>query len=280
MRNFIKSVKFKIAMSVLAALLLGVFVAAVSTGRTTPLTSALNFVLTPLNSLSEQLKETLTGFFGGIRSAAYYKEQLDAMQEELDGYREQLVDHEKLQQKLSSYEAFLEIKSENDDFAFAPATVILRDAADPYGSFTLNKGTLDGLDVNMPVIYGKNLVGVIREVSPTTALVYTLFHPDMSVSAYEIRTREDCYTQAENALTQEGSLKLMGLTRTTPVVSGGMICTSGIGGIYPRDLIIGSVTQVVNSEADISAYALVKPAVDPGSVMDVFVITGFEDDRP
>ena len=259
MLNFFKSLKFKILLSVLAALLLGVFIAAVSTDGTTPLSSALNFALTPLNSASEHLRETLSGFFGG--------------------FREQMVDYEKLQQKLASYEAFLEIKSEHEDYSFEPATVILRDAADVYGSFTLNKGTQDGIAVNMPVIYGKNLLGVVREVSPATSVVYTLFHPDVNVSAYEIRTREDCYTEADNALTLNGTLKLMGLSRTTPVVSGGIVCTSGIGGVYPRDLIIGEVTEVTNSESDISAYAAVKPAVDLGSVIDVFVITDFED-RP
>ena len=127
------------------------------------------------------------------------------------------------------------------------------------------------------VLSGDNLIGVVREVSLNSATVYTVFHPDVSVSAYETRTREDCYTEAQNSFSLEGTLKLMGLARTTPVVAGGIVCTSCIGGIYPRDLIIGTVTQVVNSESDISAYAVIKPAVDPRTAVDVFVITDFED---
>jgi rod shape-determining protein MreC len=277
MRNFFKSVKFKIVMSVLAVLLLGVFVAAVSSGGTSPLTNALNFALSPLNEAAAHLKEDVSGFFAGFRSSSRYLEEIGSLQAELEDYREQLADYEKLQQKLNSYEDFLEVKNEHPDYTFLPATVIMRDGMDIYETFTINKGTADGVDVNMPVLSGENLIGVVREVTLNSALVFTVFHPDVSVSAYEIRTREDCYTKAESAVSAEGLIKIMGLTRTTPVVSGGIVCTSGIGGVYPRDLIIGTVTQVVGSESDISAYALVKPALDFGRLIDVFVLTSFEE---
>ena len=262
-------------MSVLAVLLAGVFIAAVSAGRTSPLTNALNLVLTPLNEAAAHLKEDLHVFFAGFRSSARYMDEIESLEAALEDCREQLADYEKLQQKLASYEEFLDVKNEHPDFTFLPATVIMRDGMDIYETFTINKGTADGVEVNMPVLSGDNLIGVVREVSVNSALVYSLFHPDVSVSAYEIRTREDCYTKAESAVSVEGSLKIMGLTRTTPVVSGGIVCTSGIGGIYPRDLMIGTVTQVVNSESDISAYALVKPAIDFSRLIDVFVLTDF-----
>ena len=277
MRNFFKSVKFKIVLCVLAALLLGVFVAAVSSGGSSPLTDAVNRVMAPANSVASRLEQRLSGFFAGFRSSAYYMKEIEARNAEIESCREELVDYEKLKQKLRSYEAFLGVKSEHTDFAFVPASVITRDALDAYDSFTINVGRNNGVDINMPVIYGKNLVGVIREVSSDTAVVYTLYHPDVSFSAYEIRTREDCYTEADNTSARSGSIKLMGLSRTTPVVSGGIVCTSGVGGVCPRDLIIGTVTQVVNSESDISAYAVVKPTADIGGVVDVFVLTDFED---
>ena len=277
MRSFFKSIKFKIVISILAALLLGVFVAAVSVGGTGPVTSGLNYVLSPLNSAAARLKERLGDIGAGFRSSSYYLEEINSLKLELETYRETLVDYEKLQHKLAAYEEFLQIKSDHPDFSFTPATVILRDPAELLSSFTVNKGSSDGLEPGMPVIAGKNLVGVIREVSPRSAVVYTLYHPDVSVSAYEIRTREDCYTESSFEYTKQGLVKLMGLSRATPVVSGGIVCTSGIGGVCPRDLIVGTVSQVMNSEADISAYALVKPAADLKNLTDVFVITDFED---
>lgn len=276
MRNFFKSVKFKICLCVLAAALLGVFIAAVSGSGTSPLTNAINIVMTPLNNAAGALSEKLSGFNAGFVSSSKYLEEIESLKKEIESYKEQLVDYEKLQQKLSSYEEFLEVKSENPDFSFTPATIIMRDPLDVYSSFTINKGSADGIEIDMPVIYGKNLLGVVREVGTTSSVVYSLFDPEVSVAVYEIRTRENCYTESDNISASEGYIKLMGLSRTTPVVSGGVVCSSGIGGIYPRDLIVGSVSEVINSESDISAYALVAPSADYSSLIDVFVITDFE----
>lgn len=276
MRQFFASVKFKICVSVLSALLIGVVIAALSGGGTSPVSTALNFALTPLNTAARWLNERFSDFSGSFVSSSYYKEEIARLEEELDEYRRQLVDHEELRHKLDAYEAFLDVKSEHSDFQFVPATVIVRDMLDVNGSFTVNRGRLQGVSLNDPVISGGTLVGIVKELDENAAVVYSLFHPDVSVSAYEIRTREDCYTESTPARTADGLLTLAGLSRATPVIAGGIVSTSGIGGLYPRDLVIGTVTAVTSSEADDSAVGIVQPAADIRELVDVFVITDFD----
>ncbi len=278
MRNFFYGVKFKITAAICVSLLLGIFIAAVSGSGTSPLSAVLGTVMTPLNTLSEKIVQKLGDFGAGFTSSSAYREEIASLNEQLEEYRAQLVDYEKLRHKLNSYEAFLEVKEENPDYTFLPASVILRDQSDIYSSFTINKGSADGLKLDQPVIYGRHLAGVIKELNENSAVVYSLFDPSVSVSAYEIRTREDCYTESDTSLSSQGLIKISGLSRSTPVVSGGIVCTSGIGGIYPRDLIIGTVTQVVSSDTDISAYATVQPDIDITGIVDVFVITDFADE--
>lgn len=275
MRKFFYGVKFRITAAICASLLLGIFIAAVSGSGTSPLSNILGTVMTPLTELSERIVNRLGDFGAGFVSSSAYREEIASLNDEIENYRTQLTDYEKLKHKLNSYEAFLEVKEENQDYTFLPASVILRDVSDIYSSFTINKGSADGIKLNQPVIYGKHLTGIVKEVSETTAVVYSLYDPTVSVSAYEIRTREDCYTECDTSLSREGLIKISGLSRSTPVVPGGIICTSGIGGIYPRDLIIGTVTQVTSSETDISAYAAIKPDIDITGIVDVFVITDF-----
>ena len=74
----------------------------------------------------------------------------------------------------------------------------------------------------------------------------------------------------------QGILKLSGLERDTAVAEGGIVCTSGVGGVFPRGLIIGTVTTVQKEEGDISYYAEVKPEIEISEVQDAFVITDFE----
>ena len=80
---------------------------------------------------------------------------------------------------------------------------------------------------------------------------------------------------ADSEQSKNGACIMAGLERTTLIAPGGIIITSGIGGIYPKGLIIGTVTQVVESEYDLTSYAIVEPGVDLRGLEDVFVITDF-----
>lgn len=256
--------------------MLGIFIAAVSDSGSSPLSSAAGVVMAPLDSLASQLAKTIKTFNGKFVSADYYRQQSEELSSELASCREQMVDYENLKYKLGAYEEFLEVREKNPDFKFVPASVIMRDTSDITGSFTVNAGKNDGIAINDPVISGSVLVGVVRELTERSCTVYTLFNPSVSVGTYEIRTREDCYVEHDGTLAAKGLLKLSGLSRSTPVVSGGIVCTSGIGGIYPRDLIIGTVTEVIDDAAAVTAYAEVMPDADPTSITDVFIITDFE----
>ncbi len=276
MKNFFISTKFKVSIVILTALLFGVLVAAVSNSGTSPLSSALSFVVTPLQNVAVRIADILDDFNGYFVSSKVYADKIEELESENAQLRSQLVDYEKTLHKLKAYEDFLEIKEDNPDYSFVPAEIILRDKTDFYGTFTLNKGTSDGVSVNDPVIYSNALIGVVKEVTENSCTVYTVFHPDISVSAYEIRTRENCYTEAEPSISKTGYIKLCGLTKSTPIVSGGTVCTSGIGGIYPKDLIIGTVKEIKTDETGIGVFALLIPEADYSVLTDVFIITDFE----
>ncbi len=67
-----------------------------------------------------------------------------------------------------------------------------------------------------------------------------------------------------------------GLSTSTDITAGGIVCTSGVGGIYPRDLIVGTVVDIVDGTVDISASAVIEPGVDFDEITDVFIITDFD----
>ena len=90
-----------------------------------------------------------------------------------------------------------------------------------------------------------------------------------------MRSREEGYVSGNPSLALEGQCRLSGLQRDTAVSAGGIVCTSGVGGIYPRDLIIGTVNEVVDETVDISAYAVLEPGIDFGELTDAFVLIDF-----
>lgn len=276
MRNFLRSTSFKILLTVAVVLLAGAIAAAALASGTSPLTSAVGTVFSPLSDAAAYISDKFDNFKGGFISSRSYMDRVEELEEQVADYQSKLVDYEKLQKQVEAYEKFLGVKEKNPDFQFVAGTVIGRDAADVFGSFVLNSGSADGVAVGDPVISGEYLIGIVNETSPTSCTVLSVCDPKFSAAAYEIRTGEAGYTQTTTKLGVQGVLKLSGLERDTAVAEGGIVCTSGVGGVFPRGLIIGTVTTVQKEDGDISYYAEVKPEIEISEVQDAFVITDFE----
>ncbi len=276
MVEFFKSKKFKILACVVAALIVGTVFATISHNGTSPIASVISAAFSPVERFSTYVSEKMGDFAINFRSAASYREKIEELEAEIERYQLMLVEFEQAKQKLAVYEEFLEIKEDNPDFEFESASIIARDSADMYYSFVIGKGTNAGISVNDPVIYGKYLVGVVSSVKLNTAVVKTILDPDVNAGAYDIQSREYGYVTTTNSLSADGKCMLPGLKKTTSITGGSVICTSGIGGVYPKDLIIGTVEEVLNDTQTISVYAVINPGVKITDLQDVFVIKSFD----
>ena len=276
MRSFFKSTRFKGFLGIFAILLLGIIVSTVIESGSSPASTVLGTVFSPLQSVSSSVSNSLKDFSVYFRSSAQYQKRVKELEKQLADAQDNLVGYEQAKQQLALYEEFLELKEENEDFKFASASIIGSDASDAFGSFTLNKGELDGVAVNNPVIYGKYLVGVVVKTAPTYCVVNTVLNPEVNVSAYEVRTRETGYSTTTVELAKNNQCCLSGLVRSTAIAPGGIVCTSGVGGVYPADLIIGTVSEIKDDTTNISSYAVIDTQVDFSQLRDVFVITYFK----
>ena len=142
------------------------------------------------------------------------------------------------------------------------ATVIGRDPNDAIYGFSIDQGTLAGISVGDPVITQQGLVGVVTQAYATTSKVTTLLSEDVNISS-------------DISSACSGWRRLSYLSFDTQVLVGDIVTTSGVGGTYPADVIIGQVQSVQKSENDISNYAVIKPYEDLTSVQDVFVVIDF-----
>lgn len=278
MKNFFKSAKFKVIVCVLTASLCGMLLAAFTSTSESPLTSIAGVIYMPFQKAAAQLVEKTRDWEGSFASASGYKEQIKELESDILEYNEMLVDYERTKLKLESYEAMLGVKNENPDYNLVAASVISKNTADAYDSITIDKGSSSGIAVNNPVVYGENVVGIVKEVGLTTCVVKTILDPSVNISVYEIKSRESGYSNTTAALSYDGLCRMSGLSKETSVAAGGIVCTSGLGGIFPRDLVVGTVSVLKNEETDMSVYAIIDPAVDVRSVNDVFVITDFISD--
>lgn len=276
MKKIIRNRAFKALICVIVALSLGAVIAAYTHNNSTPLSSATSTVLHPLQRFSSYLSYKFSNFNDSFKSSKKLAEENSELKKQIEEYQNEVIDYNNIKKKLETYEDFLGVKEENPDFKFESAKIISNDYENPFASFTLNKGTNEGIKVNDPVIYGKNLVGVVASVGPTSCTVYTISNPKMNVSVYETYTNEIGYVTGTGKTEDRVYCKLPGLKSDSSISPSGIICTTGSGGIYPKDLIVGTVVKVEDSKEDSSSYATVRSAVDIEELSEVFVITEFE----
>ena len=276
MHRVFNSKWFKIVISVIAVLLIFVIIAAAAASRVSPLSGAAGAAASPFEKAASSLGSGFKSIGTYFRTKKSYQAEIKQLKSQVASYQNQLVDYEQIKQKNKLYEDFLSIKDEHSDYNVVAADLIGRDSSNQYYSFVFNKGTSSGIKVNDPVIYGKGyLVGVVTKAAPTYCVVSSILDPSVKVSSYEVRTRETGFTSTTSSLSKKGCCRLSGLDRDTAIAKGGIICTAGDGGIYPRDLIIGTVKEIKNETHDISAYAVIEPGVDFSQLEDALIITSF-----
>ena len=274
MKRFWKNAAVRVFSAVLAMLAAGSLLSLALRGKSSPFTSAVGLVTSPLQGICASLANAAKDFAAYFRSSKLLQEELAEKDEEIKFLRERLVGYDDAKHKLATYEKFLELKTENPEFKFAEAGIIGIDAAGQFGTFTLDRGSASGIRVNNPVLYGKYLVGVVTKAELTTCTVETILNPHVNVAVYETATGEIGTANTTADFSAQGLSAVPQLPRTTAIIPGALICTSGRGGIYPKDLILGTVTDVIDDSQNVSAIALVQPAADFAALRDVFVLIG------
>ena len=237
--------------------------------------NAVGFITTPMQKLSASTTEKVTEFLnvnGLTRDELeneYYR-----IYEENRNLKQQLVDYEKVKKENESYKKILEIKEEEPDISYLDAIIVGRDRTDVVFGFSIDKGYLAGMSEGEPIITDQGLVGIVTEVYATSSQVTTILSEDLKVSAFSKTFEESGVISSDIIYAGNGIVK-MSLGNDTKVQPGTIITTSGAGGIYPKDLVIGYVKEVLPSEYDISKYAVVQPYEDIKNVKNVVVIVGF-----
>ena len=276
MKELFKSRRFKVIAGVIALLLAGALICAANGRGETAQSGIIGTIFTPANWLATKISDGITYVFGEATGNAEYLERIDELENQVGSLQDQLADYENLQKQNQLYKDALELKEENPDYTFVEAKAISRDAADIFGSYTINKGTASGIKEGDAVLYGSYNVGIIDRAYPTYSVVKTILDPDFSVSAYEIVSGEISYVTGRAELAAGGRCILANLDPSTAVTYGSIIATAGISGRIPEGLIIGTVEEIEEDTASVASYAVIEPGVDVNNISECLVLTGYE----
>ncbi len=276
MKDFFDTWKFKILV-IVAVFLVGIMAYAGANGRLTAAPQELlSVVLTPLQKVTSALSGGAASVwekYTSIDDVMDRNEQLEAENAEL---RQQMVDYDRIKAENDAYKALARIQDTNSEATYVSAFVIGRDPLDEFGGFTLDQGSTDGVAVNDAIISDRGyLLGVVVEVDATSCKVMTILHPSFNAAGVISRTRENGIITGSADYAADGQCVLTNLDRATEARKGDQVITTGLGGVFPANLLVGTVQEVVPEQSGKSSSAVILPGADPRTVKHVFIITEY-----
>ena len=276
MKDFFDTWKFKILV-IVAVFLVGIMAYAGANGRLTAAPQELlSVVLTPLQKVTSALSGGAASVwekYTSIDDVMARNEQLEAENAEL---RQQMVDYDRIKAENDAYKALARIQDTNSEASYVSAFVIGRDPLDEFGGFTLDQGSTDGVAVNDAIISDRGyLLGVVVEVDATSCKVMTILHPSFNAAGVISRTRENGIITGSADYAADGQCVLTNLDRATEARKGDQVITTGLGGVFPANLLVGTVQEVVPEQSGKSSSAVILPGADPRTVKHVFIITEY-----
>ena len=198
------------------------------------------------------------------------------LKKEINELAAQVIDYDDIKKENDVLKKYYGIKDDNPSYKIAIANVIRRDPNDDFYGFTIDKGSRDDVKINDPVITDNGLIGWISEVNVTTSKVTTLLSPEAKVGAMDKKSGDSGIATGSVQLSEDGLIMLSVISADNTIKQNDIIITTGVGGVYPPDMIIGRVTKLDYNTYDTTPYAVIKPYEDIKSVSDVVVITSFE----
>ena len=264
-----------LALLILLCVALAIMIGIASRGNagTSAISGTIVTGFSPLQRFASNITQGISGafseLFGGTnleKEHAALLKRVATLEMETQQYREQAKENERLT-------AMLKISSSFPTWNMVGARVI--SASPTYWQDTLivDKGEKDGIEKDMVVVFGSSVVGRVVEVSGHTAKIMTLIDSQSAVSGIIERSRENGIVKGLSVVGEESRLcRMEYLSSEADLVPGDRVLTSGLGGIYPKGLLLGEVTEIGTGASEIDHYAIVKPAVDLAHIEEVLII--------
>lgn len=229
--------------------------------------TAADFVQSPVTTISA----LISGYFGSIsnlRSAQsdndLLKERIQKQEVELKGNEDLIAENERLRRLLD-----LKAKSK---YNVLVARIIGRDPSIWFDSSIVNRGSLDGIKLNMPVVTDGGLVGRVTAVSPLTAQVDLITRDKSGLGAIVGEIGASNALGVVSGTSKKDIVEMRYVAGSVDVQVGQIVYTSGQDGIYPAGLTVGEIVEVRTGSATVPHQIFIRPSSGINSMQEVAIL--------
>ena len=262
-------------LAVVSVSLLSIFL---SENRTLdPLQNLSLTVVAPLENGLRDLAGPVADFFEGVFNRGDLVRENERLRQELERVQAEAAATEDAARRVRELEEALGVRESRPDDEFVVANVIAQDPSGLKRALAIDRGSNDGLDEGMVVLSKSgSLVGTVSLVFQDFAWLRLISDPNSAVNVAVLGGGEEGSEARGVAIGDlRSGLSLEMLPTDAPIGEGDLVTTSGLGGNYPRALLLGSVKSVEEKPQALTKRATLEPAADLSALDTVLIITNF-----
>ena len=253
-----------------ALLIVLVFISNLDLNKFSYIENVFGKLVMPIQSGITYLKQKLNGNDNYFATMDYLKQENEILKQKNEQLEESLRNLEIIQAENSTLKEYLNLTQQYKSYKSIPAYIINKDISNYSSIFIINAGSNSGIKEKMTVIAAEGLVGYVISVTDSTAKVQTLIDSSNVVSATLENSKDNVICRG----TLTGNeLKTTYISPNTVLIEGEKLYTSGMGGIYPKGIYIGTIKKINETKNITNRSFITEAAVDFENLETVLVIS-------
>lgn len=259
-------------LSIICVLLMGLSLVTDKVGG--PLRVVANYTIVPMQNGINTVGLWMSDLTQNLNTLKELQAENDALQSEVDELTMKINLLQQDKEELARLRELYQLDQTYSDYKTVGARVTANDSGNWFSSFVIDKGTNDGIKVDMNVMSGNGLVGIVTEVGPNWSRVRSIIDDTSNVSALVLSTSDTCIVNGDLTLIQEGKIRMEQLPNNdTELKAGEPVVTSHISNKYLQGILIGYINEVHEDANNLTRSGYITPAVDFQHLREVLVIT-------
>lgn len=277
MKDFFSTIRFKILVGT-AVLLAGMMAWAGANGRLSHAPQELlGAALVPFQKAAAMVSGGLDEVWTKYTRIDEIMEENQRLKEENASLRQMMVDYDDIKAENEAFRDLARIQEENPEYEYASGFIIGRDPLDQFGGFTIDQGSLNGVEKGDIVVSDQGyLVGLVLESGLNSSKVLTILSPSLNAAGVVSRTRDNGILNGSAEYSPQGLTTFTHLSRDSQATLGDEVITTGLGGVFPAGILVGTIEELIPESSGKSVIAVIRPGQEIEDLKHVFVIVNHQ----
>ncbi len=250
-----------------------IVLSSIQDGAMNPLRNAVGYVLVPIEkgintigtAIYNELSE-LKNLKSAYKENEELKARIDFLEEENNRLKAESLELDRMRELYKLDQTYMQ-------YPKVAARVIARDSEKWFQVFRIDKGSEDGIMVDMNVMSGEGLIGIVTDVGANYATVRTIIDDESNVSAMSQHSADNCFVKGDLTLFEDGMLRITNINKSAHINDGDAIVTSNISTKFLPGLLIGYASDIEINSQHLTKSGKLIPVADFDNLQEVLVIT-------